>query len=153
MTDLSAAIGLVELARYENDMLVKRKHICDSYTAFFKTKPWAKTPVQKTENAETSYHLYPLRINNITETQRDKIMQHIFDKDVSVNVHFIPLPMLTFYKKIGFNITDYPVTYKTFSCEISLPVFYDLTDDQINIVCDAVNLSVEEVINTNVTSK
>ena len=65
-------------------------------------------------------------------------MQRIFEQEVSVNVHFIPLPMLTAYKNMGFNIADYPVTYDNYSREISLPVYYDLTDEQVQQVCQAV---------------
>ena len=146
MTDISAAIGLVELARYDNDMLVKRKHICDSYQRFFADKDWAQLPVLKNDISETSYHLYPLRINGISESERDEIIKKIFDCDVSVNVHFIPLPMLSFYKKSGYAIGDYPVTYDSFSREITLPVFYDLSDEQIQTVCKAVEDSVTSVL-------
>ena len=151
MTDLCAAIGLVELARYDNDMLVKRKLICDTYFNYFKQFDWAELPVLKDASRETSYHLFPLRIKGITEAMRDEIMKRIFDKDVSVNVHFIPLPMLSYYKNMGFNIADYPVAYDTFSREISLPVFYDLTDAQLKMVCntvqEAVNSVLQEVVN------
>jgi dTDP-4-amino-4,6-dideoxygalactose transaminase len=146
MTDLSAAIGLVELKRYDSDMLVKRKHICDSYQKFFNSKSWAQLPMLESESKKSSFHLYPLRIKNIKEEQRDLIIKKIFDKDVSVNVHFIPLPMLSFYTKAGFEINKYPATYDNYSREISLPVFYDLSDDQIKTVCDAVSSSVEDVL-------
>jgi dTDP-4-amino-4,6-dideoxygalactose transaminase len=87
-----------------------------------------------------------LRIKDITEEQRDKIIQKIFDKDVSVNVHFIPLPMMSFYKKLGYKMENYPNTYDNFSREISLPVYYDLTMEQVGIVTKAVKESVTEVI-------
>ncbi len=147
MTDLSAAIGLVELSRYENDMLPKRKHICESYSTYFNQFDWAELPTQKNKFKESSYHLFALRIKGISEVQRDEIIQKIFDKDVSVNVHFIPLPMLSFYRKLGYEMNNYPATYDNFSREITLPVFYDLTNDQIQLVCDAVARSVEEVVN------
>ncbi|MBK7390964.1 MAG: DegT/DnrJ/EryC1/StrS aminotransferase family protein [Bacteroidia bacterium] len=146
MTDLCAAIGLVELARYDNDMLVKRKMICDTYFNYFKKFDWAELPVLKDASRETSYHLFPLRIKGITESMRDEIMKRIFDKDVSVNVHFIPLPMLSYYKNMGFNISDYPVAYDTFAREITLPVFYDLTDEQLKVVCNAVEEAVNSVL-------
>ena len=76
-------------------------------------------------------------------------MQKIFDADVSVNVHFIPVPMTSYYKSIGYNIANYPVTYKNFSCEISLPVFIDLTDQEIITVTNAVISAVESIIQTN----
>lgn len=138
MTDISAAIGLVELARYNSMILPKRKYICENYSRILGKYEWAHLPVLKDQERETSYHLFPLRIKNITEAQRDAIMKKIFDADVSVNVHFIPVPMTSYYSSIGFKIEDYPVTYKNFSCEISLPVFIDLTDDEIKIVTDAV---------------
>ena len=148
MTDLMAAIGLVELARYESETLPKRKHICEIYAAYFKQYDWAELPTLKAEltHSISSYHLYQLRIKNISESQRDLILQKIFDKDVSVNVHFIPLPMLTYYKNAGYNMKDYPVAYDNYSREISLPVFYDLTDAMIKVVCKAVSDSVMEVI-------
>lgn len=148
MTDLQAALGLVELARYDNDTLIKRKHICERYTQLLSKHQWAELPLQQSVDGKTfsSYHLYPLRIKNINEKQRDSIIQKIFDKDVSVNVHFIPLPMLSFYKNTGYDINDYPVTYDNYSREISLPVFYDLTDQQIELVVKAVEKSVDEVL-------
>jgi len=147
MTDISAAIGLVELARYDSMILPKRKHICETYSSILGKNDWAQLPILKDEQRETSYHLYPLRIKNITEQQRDAIMQKIFDADVSVNVHFIPVPMTSYYKSIGYNIDNYPVTYKNFSCEISLPVFIDLTDQDIITVTNAVVNAVESIIN------
>jgi dTDP-4-amino-4,6-dideoxygalactose transaminase len=147
MTDIAAAIGLVELARYNTMILPKRKHICQSYAAILGKYQWALLPILKDNERETSYHLYPLRINNITEVQRDAIMQKIFDADVSVNVHFIPVPMTSYYTSIGYKIADYPVTYKNFSCEISLPVFIDLTEEEIITVTNAVINAVELVLN------
>jgi len=146
MTDLAAAMGMVELRRYDKDTLIQRKAVCDRYSSYFSSFNWAVLPVQKNQQCESSYHLYPLRIADITESERDLIIQKIFEKDVSVNVHFIPLPMLTFYKALGYNIKDYPVTYKLFSEEISLPVFYDLTDEMIDTVCKSVSESVETVL-------
>ena len=146
MTDIAAAIGLVELDRYENDMLVRRRAICNAYDEFFKDKDWAQLPVTRDGNSESSYHLYALRIKGVTEQQRDVIIQKIFDRDVSVNVHFIPLPMMSFYKEQGYDMNDYPVAYDSYCREISLPVFYDLTDAQIQIVSKAVNDAVTEVL-------
>lgn len=143
MTDLTAAIGLVELNRYDTDMIVKRKHICNSYDRFFKGDPRIHLPILKSEQAETSYHLYPIRIKGVDEKMRDEIMKEIFGRDVSVNVHFIPLPLLSFYKKMGYKMEDYPIAYETYSREISLPVFYDLSDSQIETVC----LAVKEALN------
>lgn len=146
MTDMQAALGLVELQRYDNDTLLKRKHVCKFYADFFKTKKWAQVPVQQSDERESSYHLFPLLIKGISEEERDRIIAGIFNRDVSVNVHFIPLPLLSFYKNQGYRMEDYPNTYDLFSREISLPVYYDLTDEQLNRVVQAVSDAVEEVI-------
>jgi len=146
MTDIMAVIGMIELDRYDNDTLKRRKAIVETYHKALAKYDWAILPVFKDVDRESSYHLFPLRIKGIDEVKRDAIIQKIFDKDVSVNVHFIPLPMLSFYKNLGYNIKDYPIAYDNYSREISLPIFYDLTDTQIQTVIDAVVKSVLEVI-------
>jgi dTDP-4-amino-4,6-dideoxygalactose transaminase len=146
MTDIMASFGLVELARYDKDTLVKREKIIDQYNWTLSAYSWAELPVIRTGDCFSSCHLYPLRIKGITEEQRDAIIQRIFDHDVAVNVHFIPVPMLGFYKSQGHDIKNYPATYKNFSREISLPVFYDLTDEMVKTVIEAVVRSVHEVI-------
>lgn len=146
MTDMSAAIGLVELERYDNDTQLKRKHIFDTYQAAFSKDNRFQVPVYHTDSKIGCYHLYPLRIKGITEQQRDVIMKEIFDCDVSVNVHFIPVPAMTFYKNLGYDLKNYPVTYDNFSREISLPVFYNLTDEQTQIVINAVINSVNKIL-------
>lgn len=146
MTDLAAAIGLVELGRYEDDMLPKRKLIFDYYTQRLSPYAWAQLPLVKGADRETSYHLYTLRIKGVNEEQRDAIMQQIFAKGVSVNVHFIPVPGLSYYKKLGYNVHDYPVAYDNYSREISLPVFYNLTAEQMKTVADVVIEVVENYL-------
>lgn len=147
MTDLQAAIGIVELKRYDNDMLKRRKEIFHKYSVAFSSQAWAEIPIVGDERRETSYHVYQLRVKNINEEQRDAIINKIFEKQVAVNVHFIPLPMMTFYKKQGFLMEDYPVAYDNYSREISLPVYYNLTDEQVQIVIDSVVESVNRTIN------
>jgi dTDP-4-amino-4,6-dideoxygalactose transaminase len=146
MTDMAAAIGLVELNRYENDTLVKRKQIFENYDKAFKSKIWAKFPEYLKTDKISSFHLYPLRIKGISETQRDQIIQKIFDQDVSVNVHFIPIPLLSYYKNKGYKMEDYPQAYHNYSTEITLPVFYNLTEEQQEQVIKAVINAVESVI-------
>jgi len=145
MMDIQAAIGMVELERYEEN-LQRRKIIFDIYTKGFKDKSWAIIPSYKSEEKESSYHLYMLRIKGITEDQRDAIIQKIFEKEVSVNVHFQPLPLLTAYKSRGYKMADYPESFAKYSNEISLPVYFDLTDENLKLVVDSVIKSVEEVI-------
>jgi len=138
MTDIVAAMGLVELERYDADTLVKRRHICNLYSRLLAKDPRFELPVFEKGNTKSSWHLYPLRIKGITESQRDLVIQYIFDLDVSVNVHFLPVPATSFYRQMGYDVNKYPVTLDNFRREISLPVFYDLTDEQIETVVNAV---------------
>ena len=146
MTDISAAIGLVELERYDNDTLIKRKSIIYNYQKAFEMDDRFELPLIETKNKTSCYHLYPLRIKGITEQQRDLIIQEIFNADVSVNVHFIPVPATSFYKSMGYDLLNYPVTYDNFSREISLPVFYDLSPEQQNTVINTVKNAVNSIL-------
>ena len=146
MTDIQAAMGIVELQRYDEDMLVRRKQIFDLYSQGFADKDWAILPPYETADKTSSYHVYLLRIKGIDEAQRNNIISRIFDRQVSVNVHFIPLPLLSYYKNAGYTIDDYPVSYENFSRVITLPVYYDLNDEQVQTVIHAVIESVEEVL-------
>ena len=145
MTDLQAAIGLVELDRYSEN-LDRRKLIFAQYDAAFKKEDWAICPKYKDETRESSYHLYLLRIKGATEPQRDAIMHEIFEQDVSVNCHFQPLPILTAYKNLGYKMADYPQTWNSYSNEITLPVYYNLTDEQVNTIIQAVRVAVQKVM-------
>lgn len=147
MTDILASIGLIEIDRYENDTLVKFKKIFDMYTSELKKYKWAELPIYKSSNKISSFHIFPLRVKNIKETQRDRIIQKIFDKGVSVNVHFRPVPSLTFYKNLGYDADNYPVSCDVYNREITLPAFYDLTDKDMETIIEAVTLSVTEVLN------
>ena len=146
MTDLSAAIGLVEIERYDNDTQLKRKQIFEAYDFALSKDNRLQIPTHVTPTKNGCYHLYPLRIKGITEQQRDAIMKEIFDCEVSVNVHFIPVPSTTFYRNLGYDMANYPVTYDIFSREISLPIYYDLTMEQVQIVINAVIKAVNIVL-------
>lgn len=148
MTDIAASLGLVELDRYETETLPKRKSIFEKYSEAFKIFDWAIIPIYKDEIRETSYHLYLLRIKNCTLEQRNAIIQEIFEQKVTVNVHYKPLPLLTYYKKLGYNLSEYPMAKEMWETEITLPVFYDLTEEQINRVIAVVAVSVNKILNT-----
>jgi dTDP-4-amino-4,6-dideoxygalactose transaminase len=145
MMDIQAAIGLVELDRYE-ETLSRRKQIIDYYIDQFSQYDWAEIPLFETEQKQSSYHLFLLRVGGISEQMRDDVISRIFEKEVSVNVHFQPLPLLSAYKKRGYKMDDYPQAYAAYANEISLPVYYTLTDDQMATVARAVIESVEEVM-------
>jgi len=146
MTDIQASMGLVELERYNDDMLVRRKHIFDRYSSGLSGNTWAQIPEYENRDKKSSYHVFLLRINDITELQRDRIIQEIFKREVAVNVHFVPLPMMTYYKNCGFRISDFPVAFDNYAREISLPVYYDLTDEMVDTVIQAVVDSVQTVL-------
>lgn len=146
MPDVLAAIGLVELERYDEETIARRIEIIEAYNVGLGKYYWAELPVYKKEGRESSYHLYPLRIKNISEKQRDEIIQEIYAHEVSVNVHFQPVPMLSFYKNAGYKIENYPVAFDNYSREITLPLYFSLTDENVQTVIDAVIKSVEKVI-------
>lgn len=146
MTDIHAAIGLVEMERYEGDTLLRRKAICDQYNAYFQNENGFSPPLFRDEMRESCYHLYMLRIPLLSEEQRDEVIRKISEFGVAVNVHFQPLPLLTYYKNLGYQMSDYPNAWNNYRCEISLPVYYDLSDSDIKIVAESVVKSVREVI-------
>ncbi len=145
MMDVQAAIGLVELDRY-GETLDRRKQIVDYYTDQFSNRDWAEIPIFSTEEKESSYHLFLLRVKGATEEVRDQIITKIFEKEVAVNVHFQPLPLLTAYKKRGYMMDDYPRAYSAYENEISLPVYFTLSNEDLPTVTKAVIKSVEEVL-------
>ena len=145
MTDILSSIGLVELERYDKETLTRRKNIFKEYTKLLGKYDWAIAPHFIDNKRESSYHLFLLRIKDITLEERNSIIQEIFSKNVSVNVHYKPLPMLSYYKNLGYEISHFPVANSLWECEISLPVYYDLTNEDIDIIVDAVVSSVIKV--------
>ena len=145
MTDINAAIGLAQLARYEG-MLTKRRAIFDIYTKALVKKPWAIIPFTVDEDKETSYHLYPLRLKGFTEMQRDELIQKVADMGIATNVHFTPLPMFTLYKNLGYSIENYPNAYNQYANEITLPVYSTLKSEDAEYVVSEVIRCAEEIM-------
>ncbi len=146
MTDVLASIGLVEIERYETENLPRRKQIFERYSNALNKYDWAITPHFIDKERETSYHLYLLRLKDVSLEQRNEIIQEIFKQEVSVNVHYKPLPMLSYYKDLGYDVEQYPMAKSIWETEISLPVYYDLSDEDVQKVIDAVIKSVEKVL-------
>ncbi|SQA93042.1 DegT/DnrJ/EryC1/StrS family aminotransferase [Capnocytophaga ochracea] len=144
MPDVNAAIGLAQIREYDH-ILEERKRVFHQYDEAFRKYDWAILPPLSKQGRETSYHLYALRIKDITEAQRDAIINAIAEKEVAVNVHFIPMPMLTLFKEIGYKIEDYPQAYANFKGEISLPIYPQLTNEQVQFVIDCVVEAVEKI--------
>ncbi len=137
MADVNAAIGLAQIRQYDK-LLEKRKHIFQTYDAAFSNESWAITPPALQDGRESSYHVYALRIKDITEEQRDDIISEISKHEVAVNVHFIPLPMLTLFRELGYDIKDYPQAFQNYAHEISLPCYPQLTDEMTQFVAKTV---------------
>lgn len=138
MTDMQAAIGNVELNRYESETLPKRKSICNAYHNAFKDLDWYLAPEMIVDNTESSYHLFQLRIKGYSEKDRDDLISELKSNGISTNVHFQPLPFFTFYKNLGYEINDFPNAKASYENEISLPVFYDLTDVQLETIIQTI---------------
>jgi len=145
MTDVAAAMGLVELSRYDTMILPRRKQIFDAYNQAFINDKRFRVPTYESSEKTSSYHVFTLRVNDFSEIERDAVIQKLADQGIATNVHFIPLPMLTVYKSLGFNIEDYPNSYRQYACEISLPVYFDLTDEQVQEVVRALKAAVSEI--------
>jgi len=146
MPDLNAAIALSQLRQYESKMLSERKRVVERYLERFSPFEWAQFMPFEDNHRRSSYHIFPLRIQGITESERDKIIDHITEDKIAVNVHFIPLPMLTLFKNLGYNINDYPIAYDNYSREISLPVYPQLTNEQVDQVVESVVLAYKNVM-------
>ena len=147
MTDILASIGLIELDRYEKEALPVRKQIFEEYSRLLRVYNWATIPYYIDADRESSYHLYLLRIKGVNLEERNAIIQEIFEQEVSVNVHYKPLPLLSYYKGLGYDINHYPEAKKIWECEISLPVYFSLTSEQVKEVVNAVVNAVEKIKN------
>lgn len=145
MTDISAAIGLVQMERYDK-MLQQRKKLSNIYHQMLSKKEWAMLPFLENEIMESSYHLYPLRIKGFTESQRDQVIQELAEIGISTNVHYIPIPMFTYYKEIGYDIKDYPNTYAQYANEITLPLYSILSTDDCEFVAENLIKTVEKLL-------
>ena len=134
MTDIMAAIGLKQLERYPG--LVERRHkIIEKYDAALKPLG-VKTLPHATENTYSSGHLYLSRIPGINAEQRHEIIVKMAEAGIATNVHYKPLPMMTAYKNLGFDIADYPNAYAQFANEITLPLHTLLKDEEIDFIVD-----------------
>lgn len=144
LTDIASSIGLVQLSRYE-EMLAKRKAIFDIYTKYLSEKDWAILPFEREGDTVTSYHLYLLRVKDFNEEQRAEVISILAEKDIATNVHFIPLPMFTLYKNLGYKIEDYPNAYAQYANEISVPLYSLLTLEDAEYVVKELIKAVEQV--------
>lgn len=134
MTDVAAAMGLAQFERYPG-MLTRRKEIIGRYDTAFK-----HLGVEVLDHYTNAYvssgHLYITRVLGITDQQRREIIIKMAEAGVACNVHYKPLPMHTAYKKLGFDIKDFPNAYAHYENEITLPMHTKLTDEEVEYVID-----------------
>jgi len=138
MPDLCAALGLGQIKRYVSVLHPRRKEVAEQYCEAFNKYPWFISPPLLSASRESSYHLFPLRLAGVTEDQRDWIIDELMSKGIAINVHFIPMPMLTLFKNLGYDIKNFPNSYKQYACEISLPIYPQLNYVQVEYIIDAV---------------
>lgn len=132
MTDIQAGIGLGQLKRY--DSLLKRRHeIIEKYENAFKDTR-VVVPKHTGEDHISSGHLYLARLEGISLEERNEIIIKMEERGISTNVHYKPLPLLTAYRNLGFDIKDYPNAYHLFENEISLPIYSTLSDDEVDYI-------------------
>lgn len=134
MTDVTAGIGLAQMKRYK-DLLKRRKEIIAKYDAAF--RPLGIEVLDHYgRDHQSSGHLYITRIPGITLEQRQEIIVKMAEAGIACNVHYKPLPLLTAYKKLGFDVKDYPNSYERFANEITLPLHTKLTDEDVGYVIE-----------------
>ncbi|MCI5862621.1 MAG: DegT/DnrJ/EryC1/StrS aminotransferase family protein [Lachnospiraceae bacterium] len=136
MTDIQAAIGTAQSKRYDS-MLARRREIISMY------ENGLKGDIEITEHMgkdfTSSGHLMIVRIPGLYEAERNEFIVRMAERGVACNVHYKPLPMLSAYKNMGFDIKDYPNAYDMYRCEISLPLHTLLSDDDVRYVTDKFN--------------
>lgn len=139
MTDIHAAIGLAQMKRYPS-LLKHRREIIEKFDNAFKPLGVHTLP-HYTDEHTSSGHLYLTRVfkkngEPISDEERREIIIKMAERGITTNVHYKPLPMMTGYKKLGFDIKDYPNAYAHYANEISLPLFSRLTDEEVDYIID-----------------
>ena len=144
LTDIAASIGLVQLDRYPK-LLERREDIIDQYNKGFegtRIKPLSHS----SEDYKSCGHLYITHVEGATFEQRGKIITKMAERGISCNVHYKPLPLLTAYKNLGFNIENYPNAYNYYVKEITLPLHTRLSDEDVAVIIENFKEIVEEVV-------
>ena len=132
MTDIMASLGLVQMRRYPK-MLERRQEIVARYNAAL---DGLNVVILNHKDAEhcSSHHLYMVRLPGKSREEVNRVMEQMAERGIATNVHFKPLPMMTAYKALGFDIADYPNAYHLFENEITLPLYTRLTDEEVDYV-------------------
>ena len=145
MTDIMGGIGLAQLSRY-SELLKRRKEIISKYNEGLKGLD-VQVLNHYDEEHQSSGHLYLTRVKGITMEQRNKIIEKMAKRGIACNVHYKPLPLLTAYMNLGFEIKDYPNAYDLFVNEVTLPLHTKLSDEDIDYVIECFHTVVGEITN------
>lgn len=138
MADLNASIGLAQI-RQIDALQAERKRVFNRYREILGKYDWAiLPPVMTADGKESSYHICALRVREISEGERDRMIDYIASQGVAVNVHFIPMPMLSLFATLGYKIEDYPQAYINYAREISLPIYPQMTNEMADFVAETV---------------
>ena len=132
MTDISAAIGLVQIRRYA-ELLHRRREIIERYNEALKDCN-VQVLNHYGEDHQSSGHLYLVRLLGKDSSYRNEVIRKMAERGIACNVHYKPLPMMTAYKNLGFDIKDYPNAYRQFENEVTLPLHTRLTDEDVAYV-------------------
>lgn len=132
MTDIMAAIGLVQLKRYP-ELLYRRRQIIERYNVALKNRN-VQVLDHYGDNHSSSGHLYLVRLLGKNAEYRNRVIEQMAERGIACNVHYKPLPMMTAYKALGFDIQDYPNAYSQFENEVTLPLHTRLTDEEVDYV-------------------
>ena len=143
MTDIMAAIGLAQLERYPG-LLKRREELVLRYQQAL--GDIAETLPHFSDDYQSCYHMFFVRVPNLTLEQRNEVIVRMAEKGVSANVHYKPLPLLSAYRNLGFDIADYPNAYQLYQNEITLPLFSTMTDEQCLYVIETFKNSLSEVL-------
>ena len=127
LTDFQAAMGLAQLERYASEILPIRKDIAEYYHYAFSDHSFLRIPYPPARGIQPAYHIYPLLITGITETQRDGILAEAQSAGIGLSVHYKPVPAFTVYRNLGYKPEDYPVSMALSACEITLPLYEGLS--------------------------
>ena len=146
MPDINASIGLAQIKKYQKILLPEREQIFLKYNSIFSEHPWAILPIYIKNNRKSSCHLYQLRIKGFNEEKRDLLIQRLSALYIGTNVHYIPLPMLSYFKGIGLDMKNFPNSYNLFKNEISLPIYNNLSIESVEYVCKKLIEIVNKII-------
>lgn len=144
MTDITAGMGLAQLKRYPQ-MMKRRRIIIEKYNEAFLSHN-IEVLLHYQQNSISSGHLYLTRIPGISVDERNQIIVKLAEQGIATNVHYKPLPMMTAYKNLGFKIKNYPIAYRRYENEITLPLHTKLTDEDVEYVIEKYCKVLQEIL-------